>query len=140
MKAKLLFVVVPAAFLILGDGAAVAGQTIDKVGVIACVTDKWTETELEKGHKLANSVQRCVLIPNDPAAEKGTQACVGKYEYMPDGSWKGSGTCTDTYKSSGTIFEAWEEGSGLKEYTSNLQAEPANTRARAAGARISTKA
>ena len=117
MKAKLLFVVVPAAFFILGDGAAVAGQTIDKVGVIACVTDKWTETELEKGHKLADSVQRCVLIPNDPAAEKGTQACVGKYEYMPDGSWKGSGTCTDTYKSSGTIFEAWEEGSGLKEYT-----------------------
>ena len=53
MKAKLLFVVVPAAFFILGDGAAIAGQTIDKVGVIACVTDKWTETELEKGHKLA---------------------------------------------------------------------------------------
>ena len=58
-----------------------------------------------------------MLIPNDPAAEKGTQACVGKYEYMPDGSWKGSGTCTDTYKSSDKIFEAWEEGSGLKEYT-----------------------
>ena len=53
MNANLLFVVVPATFLILGDGAANAGQTIDKVGAIACVTDKWTETELEKGHKLA---------------------------------------------------------------------------------------
>ena len=141
MNAKLLFVVVPATFLILGDGAAVAGQTIDKVGVIACVTDKWTETELEKGHKLADSVQRCVLIPNDPAAEKGTQACVGKYEYMPDGSWKGSGTCTDTYKGSDKIFEAWEEGSRAQGiHRSNLQVEPANTKARAAAARISTKA
>ena len=63
MNAKLLFVVVPATFLILGDGAANAGQTIDKVGAIACVTDKWTETELEKGHKLADSVQRCVSHP-----------------------------------------------------------------------------
>lgn len=60
-------------------------------------------------------LQRCVLIPNDPAAEKYAEDCVGKYEYMPDESWKGSGTCTDKYKD-GTKTEAWEEGSLLKEY------------------------
>ena len=79
MNANLLFVVVPATFLILGDGAANAGQTIDKVGAIACVTDKWTETELEQGHKLAeNSVQRCALLPTDPSAEKATHELRGK--------------------------------------------------------------
>ena len=36
---------------------------------------------------------------------------------MPDGSWKASGTCTDTYKDGDTKFESWEEGSALKDYT-----------------------
>ena len=115
MNLKQLFVAVPAALLILGNGAANAGQTIDRVGAIACVNDKWTELEPEKGHKLADLVQRCVLIQNDAAAEKVTQDCVGKYEYMPDGSWKGNGTCTDNYKG-GKVYESWEEGSHLKEY------------------------
>jgi hypothetical protein len=116
MNLKHLIVAVPAALCILGNWTANAGQTIDKVGAIACIMDKWVETEPEKGHKLADSVQRCVLIPNDAAAEKVTQDCVGKYEYMPDGSWKGSGTCTDNYKG-GKVYESWEEGSHLKEYT-----------------------
>ena len=115
MNLKQLFVAVPAALLILGNGAANAGQTIDRVGAVACVNDKWTESEPEKGHKLADLVQRCVLIQNDAAAEKVTQDCVGKYEYMPDGSWKGNGTCTDNYKG-GKVYESWEEGSHLKEY------------------------
>jgi hypothetical protein len=42
--------------------------------------------------------------------------CVGKYEYMPDGSWTGAWTCTDTFKSGDTKIESWEEGSHLKEY------------------------
>ncbi len=42
---------------------------------------------------------------------------MGKYEYMPDKSWKATGTCTDTYKGGDTKFEAWEEGSALKDYT-----------------------
>jgi hypothetical protein len=116
MNLKHLFVAVPATLFILGNGAANAGQTIDRVGAIACITDKWDEKEPEKGHKLVDSVQRCVLIPNDAAAEKATLDCVGKYEYMPNGSWKGNGTCTDTYKG-GKIYESWEEGSHLKEYT-----------------------
>jgi hypothetical protein len=35
---------------------------------------------------------------------------------MPDGSWKGAGTCTDIYKGGDKIFLTWEEGSHLKEY------------------------
>ena len=54
------------------------------------------------------------MTESDP---KYTQVCPGKYEYMPDESWKATGTCTDTYKSGDTKTEAWEEGSALKEYT-----------------------
>jgi hypothetical protein len=112
-----LFLAVPAALLILGNGVGNAGQTIDRMGAIACITDKSDEKEPEKGHKLVDIVQRCVLIPNDATAEKATQDCVGKYEYMPDGSWKGNGTCTDNFKG-GKIYESWEEGSHLnKVYT-----------------------
>jgi hypothetical protein len=60
---------------------------------------------------------RCVIGPDDPAAPRFAEDCVGKYEYMPDGSWKGSGTCTDTYKGGDKKYDAWEEGSHLKEYT-----------------------
>jgi len=41
---------------------------------------------------------------------------VGKYEYMPDGSSKGTGTCTSTYKDGDKLNLTWEEGSQLKEY------------------------
>ena len=41
----------------------------------------------------------------------------GKYEYMPDESLKGSGTCTYTVKGGDKISLTWEEGSHLKEYT-----------------------
>ena len=43
-----------------------------------------------------------------------------KYEYMPDESWKGSGACTYTYKGDkggDRLYNSWEEGSHLKEYT-----------------------
>jgi hypothetical protein len=35
---------------------------------------------------------------------------------MPDGSWKGSGTCTNNYTDGGKATLTWEEGSDLKEY------------------------
>src|SRR6478609_12092592 len=41
MKLMHVFVASTAAFLILGSGAAKAGQTINDVGAIACVNDKW---------------------------------------------------------------------------------------------------
>jgi hypothetical protein len=99
---------------------AVERQTPDrpstKLAVIVCVNDKWDEKEVEKGHKLVDYAGRCVNVPNDPGAEKVTEDCVGKYEYMPDESWKGSGTCTRTHKGGDKTFDSWEEGSQLKEY------------------------
>lgn len=117
MNRKQLLFTVSAALLILGGGTANAGQTINEAGALACVTDKWDEKEVDKGHKLVDAEVRCIDIPNDPSAPKYSQECKGKYEYMPDGSWKAAGTCTDTYKSGDTKFETWEEGSALKEYT-----------------------
>ena len=35
------FAAMPAALLVLGNGVANAGQTIDEAGAFACVTDKW---------------------------------------------------------------------------------------------------
>ena len=120
MKLMHVFVASTAAFLILGSGAAKAGQTINDVGAMACVNDKWDVKEPEKGHKLVDYAGRCVNIPDDVAAPKSTGDCAGKYEYMPDGSWKVSGTCTYAIKGEDKgdkINMTWEEGSHLKEYT-----------------------
>lgn len=93
-----------------------AGETINEAGALACVTDKWDEKEVEKGHKLIDYAGRCIVIPDDPAAEKITEDCVGKYEYMPDGSYKGNGTCTEKFKEAAdTLTDTWQEGSDLKE-------------------------
>jgi hypothetical protein len=116
MNPRHLFVAVPAAVLIFGNGVAHAGKTVEEAGALVCVTDKWDEKEPEKGHKLADAVMRCVDVPDDSAAPKYSQDCTGKYEYLPDGSWKSAGTCTDTYKSGDKKYETWEEGSQLKEY------------------------
>ena len=116
MKLKKIFVVVPAMLLIFGGGAANAGQVINEAGALACVVDKWDEKEPEKGHKLVDMTARCVCIPDDPAAPKYTEECVGKYQFMPDETWKGSGTCTNAYQGGGTTSITWEEGSHLKEY------------------------
>ena len=99
-----------------GTGAASAGQPINEAGALACVNDKWDEKEPEKGHKLVDFAGRCINVPNDPAAPKNAGDCVGNYEYMPDESWKGSGTCTYTFKGGDTVSDSWEEGSHLKDY------------------------
>jgi hypothetical protein len=108
---------VPLMFLIVAPCAAMAGDTISETGALACVTDKWDEKEPEKGHKLVDYASRCIIIPDDAASPKVTESCAGKFEYMPDESWKGSGSCTDTYKSGDTKTITWEEGSHLKEYS-----------------------
>jgi hypothetical protein len=56
MNLMQLFLAVPAGLFTLGTGAANADQTVDMAGAIACVNDKWTESEPEKGHKLADLV------------------------------------------------------------------------------------
>ena len=107
------------ALLVVGSGAANAGETIkDGPGAIACVNDKWDVKEPEKGHKLVDYAGRCVNIPDDVAAPKSTGDCVGKFEYMPDGTYKGSGTCVYAIKGGDKVNLTWEEGSHLKEYIS----------------------
>ena len=71
MMLKHVFAASTAAFFILGnDSTANAGQTINEAGALACVTDKWDEKEVEKGHKLVDYASRCVVIPDDHAAPK----------------------------------------------------------------------
>jgi hypothetical protein len=108
---------IAAALLVVTQGPANAGQSIEESGVLVCVTDKWAETEPEKGHKLVDAAMRCGVVPDDPALEKYAQDCTGKYEYMPDGSWKSAGSCTNSFKSGDKSYETWQEGSHLKEYT-----------------------
>lgn len=98
-------------------GPAVAAKTIEDNGTMFCVTDKWDEKEVEKGHKMVDAANRCVLLPDDKSAPKVTETCSGKYEYLPDGSWKANGSCTDTFPGGDTATLDWEEGSHLKEYT-----------------------
>ncbi len=59
-----------ASLCVLGLAGAKAGQTIEEVGAIVCINDKWDETEVEKGHKLVDFAGRCVDVPDDPAQEK----------------------------------------------------------------------
>jgi hypothetical protein len=116
LKFKTLLVAVPATLLAFSGGSAITGQNIKEAGALVCVNDKWDEKEVEKGHKLVDFAGRCADVPDDPAAEKYTEACVGKYEYMPDESWKGSGSCTLNFKGGDHVTATWEEGSHLKEY------------------------
>lgn len=115
MNAKQLILAVPAALLMLG-GAADAGQTIDEAGAIVCVNDKWDEQEVDKGHKLVDYAGRCVKVSNLAGGEKVLEACVGKYEYLPDESWKSSGSCTRVHPGGDTTLVTWEERSGLTAY------------------------
>jgi hypothetical protein len=115
MRRKQNLVVVPTALFILVSGMAHAEQTINESGAMALVIDKWNESEPSKGHKIADYAGRCVTIPDAPGTEAACD-CIGKYEFMQDGSWKGAGTCTVTYKGGDTMQETWEEGSHLKEY------------------------
>ncbi len=92
-------------------------KAIKDVGALAYMVDKWDVKKSEKGHKLINYAGRCVAIPDDAETPKSTGKLVGKYEYFPDGSWKGSGTCTYTYEGGDKLNESWEEDSHLKEHT-----------------------
>ena len=86
MKPKL-FAAVSAALLVLGSGAANAGKTISKVGAVACVVDKWNESEPDEGHKLVDYAGRCINIPDDPSTtSKATQGVRRKLRvYAPMG-------------------------------------------------------
>jgi hypothetical protein len=116
MIPKILLLAVPTTLLVVG--VANAGETINESsGALAQVVDKWNVSEPDKGHKLVDFAGRGVAIPDDPTEPMASLVCVGNYEYMPDGSWKGAGTCTDTFKGGDKTNYTWEEGSLLKEYT-----------------------
>lgn len=116
MTLRYMLMALPVALYALGHGTANAGQTIHEEANLACVVDKWDEKEPEKGHKLVDYSSRCVIIPDGDAGYKSAETCTGNFEYKPDGSWKGTGTCTDTLKGGDTMSLTWEEGSHLKEY------------------------
>ena len=116
MTIKKLLIAAPV-ILVLSLGTANAGQSVEEAGALVCVTDKWDEKELEKGHKLVDAALRCGVVPDDPALPKYAQDCAAKYEYMPGGSWKATGSCTNSYKGGDKSYETYEEGSHLKEYT-----------------------
>jgi hypothetical protein len=85
-------------------------STIKESGTSVYVDDKWDEKEPEKGHKLIDYEGRELDVDTN-----STGFIVGKYEYMPDRSWKGSGTCTYIEGKSGDkLNESWEEGSHLE--------------------------
>lgn len=86
MRLKHLFIAAPLALLALNCGTAFAGKITNEEADLVCAIDKWDEKEPDKGHKLVDYASRCVLIHDDPAAPKTAEDCVGKYEYMPDGS------------------------------------------------------
>jgi len=110
-------ILIAAALLVVTQVSANAGQSFEESGVLVCVTDKWEVKEPEKGHKLVDAAMRCGVVPDNLALEKYAQDCTGKYEYMPDGSWKSAGSCANSFKSGDKSYETWEEGSHLKEYT-----------------------
>lgn len=102
-----------AALVIFACATAHAGET-EEAGVIVCVNDKWDETEPEKGHKLVDYAGRCVKVPDSAQSPKVIEDCSGKYEYLPDQSWKGSGGCTANFPGGDKVFSTWEERSGVK--------------------------
>jgi len=129
-----------ACLLVLGTGTvAKAEQTIDEAGVIVCINDKWDEKEVEKGHKLVDYAGRCVDVPDDSTQEKYTEDCTGKYEYMPDGSWTGSGSCKITFKGGDTMNPPGRKAQRSRNIPTTIPTAPANMRARPAAAPISTR-
>ena len=63
MNLKQLFVAVPAALFVIGNGVAIAGQTVGVAGTIACVTDKRDEKEPEQG---TQARRRCAAMRRHP--------------------------------------------------------------------------
>ncbi len=116
MNLKHNFMVVAVALVAAGAGTAKAGEAIDEAGAIVCVVDKWDEKEVEKAHKLVDYAGRCVKVSNLAGGDKVLEECAGKYEYMPDESWKGSGSCTRIHPGGDKTFDTWEENSQLKAY------------------------
>lgn len=113
MIKRLIFAATTAVMAVIALWGASSAGTKDG-GVIVCVNDKWDETEPEKGHKFVEYAGRCVKVPDDTSAAKVIEQCSGNYEYLPDSTWKGSGSCTATFADGDQVFSNWEENSAAK--------------------------
>lgn len=91
--------------LALGASGARTADVITEAGALACVTDRWAETE---SGKRADYAGRCIVLPSDSAASKATETCTGTWEVMDDGGWKGAGTCTHVYKDGDDWSFEWQ--------------------------------
>ena len=99
---------------------------------------KWNESEPDKDHKLVDYAGRCVHIPDNQAVQAmSTEDCVGSYEYMPDKTWKGAGTCTVVFKDGDKLYESWEARTS-RNPRSRSQPAPASTKAPLAAALMCT--
>ena len=101
IKLKRIIIAVPAVFLVFSSCVAIA-KTINKAGALVCVTDKYTEKELEKGHKLADWVGRCVGIPDNSTAEMYTSDCIGNTSLSPTKAIRPLGAALSTSKAAAT--------------------------------------
>ena len=138
MIPKILLLAVPTALLVVG--VANAGETIhESAGALAQVVDKWNVSEPDKGHKLVEYAGRGVAIPDDPSEPMASLGCVGNYEYMPDGSWKGAGTCTDTLKVEIRQTTPGRRVRSSRSTRTNIPVALANTKAPVAAALTRTK-
>ena len=117
MSLKHLFVAVPAAFFILGNGAANAGQTMNEVGAIACVNDKWDESEPDKGHKLVDSLVDAYSSPTIPPHRSPRRIAWGSTSTCQIRAGRATGPALTPLKVETRPNHSWEEGSHLKEYT-----------------------
>lgn len=103
--------------LVLANATTAIAGKVEEAGALACFNDKWDEKEVAKDRKVVDYAGRCLAISNDAAVPITSEDCTGKYEYMPDKSWKGEGTCVETRKDFGTRVITFQEGSHLKEFT-----------------------
>jgi hypothetical protein len=88
----------------------------ESTGKLALVVDKWEPKEVE-GHTLVEYAGRGLGFPDDSTEPWAEGSYVGTYKFMPDKSWTGSGTGTETFKGGDTTTYTWEEGSHLYENT-----------------------
>jgi hypothetical protein len=125
--------------VIASHGAANAGKDLEESGALVCVMDKWDEKEPEKGHKLVDAVMRCGVVPDDTSLEKYAQDCTGKYEYMPDGTWRGAAHAPTAIRAGTRATRPGRKVRASRSTPTRRPGAPANIRARAAVAPICTR-
>jgi hypothetical protein len=103
--------------LLLSADFASAQQTVDDSGIATYVRDNQVY-ELEKGHIVVLVNEKGILIADDPslATHNTTSDCIGMFEEFPDGTYKGSGYCTNTdHREGHKLFLRWSATSDTPE-------------------------